>query len=315
MTLTHVILVCDESGAKGYAVANNLDTDEIGVFAGVMVPAELLPTVREEFDHIVSRYAPADNKLHITDLSREAQDALRNDTYELIRKHRLPCFYEAIHLAGFNNAHGPLVAAVEKARQARTSSVRMSENPVTAPSLHVTLFEGIFSKVVAFCMERQKSRLHVEVWTDNVDQPIALEFEKAARKLTDYSPTVNNVTGYDTETKKVRRGYVKVGPSQNAALPVSIEHFELKTIGDSNGLVVAADVLANSLHHLFKSRPDDERYTALNTPEAFARHPLQNCLDSFESWEGYNFTDTYYRHPRDPAREEAPEKTKAKPTD
>lgn len=308
MTATHVILACDESGAKGYADENNLNTDEIGVFAGIMVPSELLPTVQLDFDQLVVRYASADGKLHITDLSKEAQEALRNDTYELIRKYKLPCFYEAIHVAGFNNAHRHVVDTVDAARRRRNSTVKMSANPVTSPSLHVMLFEGVFSKVVAFCTERKKLQLHIEVRTDNVDEPIAKAFEEAARKLTDYGATVKKVTGFDTVTQKVMSGRVEVGPSPEAALPVTIENLELKTVDDSDGLVVAADVLANSLNHLFKNHPDEERYTALNTPEAFVRHPLRECLDSFYNWQGYNFTDTYYGHPLAPApRDESEE--------
>jgi hypothetical protein len=163
------------------------------------------------------------------------------------------------------------------------------------------LFQGIYGKLIAFCMERGRTHLHIEVRTDNVDSPIVTEFEKTAQKLTDYGVTIKTVTGFHPVSRQVVRGTVTVGETPAAArLPVTIENLELRVVGDSDGLVVAADVLANSLHHLFATRPDGEKFRALNTPEAFARHPLRDCLDSFWRWDGYNFTDTYYRHPQDP---------------
>jgi len=39
-----------------------------------------------------------------------------------------------------------------------------------------------------------------------------------------------------------------------AHLPITIEHLELHVMDDSDGLVVAADVLANSLVYLFRTR-------------------------------------------------------------
>src|SRR5690242_3955667 len=82
--VTHIVLACDESGEKGYANATDTETDEIGVFAGIMVPAELLPKVASEFDAAVRPFASPDGKLHITDLKPEDQAALRNTVYALI---------------------------------------------------------------------------------------------------------------------------------------------------------------------------------------------------------------------------------------
>ena len=63
-----VILYCDESGAKGYADQDEAYPGEVGVFAGIMVPDELLATTRIEFDRIAAHYATEAGKLHIADL-------------------------------------------------------------------------------------------------------------------------------------------------------------------------------------------------------------------------------------------------------
>ena len=66
-----VFLYCDESGAKGYADNDETELGEVGVFAGILVPEEILATVKPAFDQIAKRYKPAEGKLHIADLPLE----------------------------------------------------------------------------------------------------------------------------------------------------------------------------------------------------------------------------------------------------
>ncbi len=304
---THVILACDESGAKGYADVNDIASDDIGVFAGIMVPASELRMVQPDFDALAKKYAAADGKLHITDLSKEMQEALRLGVYELVRKHRLPLFYEAIHVAGFSFIYKTMLEAVQAGRQEQNSPIKISANLPPAPSLHVELFSGLYSKVVAFCMERDERRLHIEVRTDRVDSPIVREFAAATKKLMDYGPAVKDVKGFDIRTKEVVHGSITVGPVATQLQDIEITKFELNVRDDSDGLVVAADVLVNSLHYLFKHRPAKEKYRALNTRSAFAAHPLFAHLDTFFDWGSYSHPDTFYRHPSDPALSEPEE--------
>jgi hypothetical protein len=298
--VTHIVLACDESGAKGYAGGGEKYPGEVGVFAGLMVPGEKLVEAQSTFDALVTKYAPPNGKLHVADLPSDRQAALRTDVYDLIRNLHLPCFYEAIHVAGFDASHQNLLDAIAANPRPNRSAIKRSSNPKKAPSLHVALFQGIYSKVLAFCMERDRLNLHIEIRTDNVDDPIAKEFYRSARSLLDYGAKVKIVKGYDPVAKKVVEGRIETGaaaPSEQ--LPIMIDLLELEIKDDTDGLVVAADVLANSLNYHFKNRPADRLYTALNTPEAFATHPLYECLDSYWDWGVYNFTDSYYRHPLD----------------
>jgi hypothetical protein len=294
------MLACDESGSKGYADSDEAFPGETGVFAGLMVPAEVVAKVASEFDAVAAKYATPGGKLHITDLSPENQAALRNEMFGLIRSHKLPCFYEAIHVAGFHRAHKELSALVDKARASHTGPVIVSGGSAKPSSLHVALFQGLYGKVLAFCDERDKRRLHIEVRTDRVDSPIVKHFQGVANELLDFGANITRVTGFDTETKKIVEGSVTVRTNAER-LPITVEHLEFKVVDDRDGLVVAADVLANSLDYLFRTRPPEEKFRALNTPDAFHRHALKDCLDSFWNWGGYNFSDSFYRHPRDPA--------------
>ena len=301
-----IVLACDESGAKGYADVEEAFPGEVGVFVGVLVAVETLPVVTSEFDALVRAYAPADGKLHIADLSPGQQSELRSDVFGLVTRHALPCLYEAIHVRGFSQTYTHLKDAVEGARNKRRSATKMSGRAgPPAPSLHTTLFEGLYSKALAFCMEKGHTAVHIEVRTDQIDAPIVRDFRTVAEELLSTKAVIRRVTGFDPGTKSVVEGEIRVGArSTEGLLPIEVTHLELNVVDDSDGLVLAADVIANSLTHLFHNRPDGERFMALNTPQAFASHRLKGCLDVFKSWGEYSLSDTFYRHPNDPALSE-----------
>lgn len=300
-TTTHIVLACDESGAKGYADRDEAAPGETGVFAGLMVPADHLDIIAPEFGAVAQEYASDDGKLHITDLPPDRQHALREDIYALIKKHRIPCFYEAVHVAGFHRAYTEHKQVVDQARAARQSQIKMGSPRSVAPSLHAALFQGLYGKIIAFCLEREKLRLHIEVRTDRVDAPLVKNFEDTARDLLAFGARIERVTGFDPARKKVVEGTLEIGAlPEDVQIPVVVEQLDIRTVDDSDGLVVAADVLANSLEYLFRSRAPAERYRPLNEPEAFKDHPLKASLDSFLRWDGYNFTDSFYAHPKAP---------------
>jgi hypothetical protein len=116
--ITNIIMACDESGSKGYADRDEAWPGEVGVFAGILVPADALNAIAPCFDAVVRRFATNEGKLHVTDLPPEKQEALRSEMFNLIKAHKLPCFYEAIHVAGFHQAHHEVNELVDRARAA-----------------------------------------------------------------------------------------------------------------------------------------------------------------------------------------------------
>lgn len=157
--------------------------------------------------------------------------------------------------------------------------------------------------MIAFCEERKREELYVEIRLDPVDEPIVKMFSESANSLLNIDPKTKNVTGFDPITQKVVSGSVssKISWPDELRINVTVRSLELKVVDDSDGLVLAADVLANSLVHLFHNRGDGEKYRALNTREAVTLHPLAKQLDSFWNWgSGDLVGDRLYRHPKDP---------------
>jgi len=303
-----VILACDESGAKGYADQDEQRPGEVGVFAGLMVPEELLTDASRRLEDAVSTHRAADGKLHITDLDAAAQTELRTRIFDVIRELQLPCFWYAIHVAGFRDHH---LRLEEIHAQTRHEIATRNPNPRVKRGsarnepelLHNALFQGLYSNIVAFIEERRPGQVEIEVRTDRIDAPIAELFRKESAELLDDSPRTSTVSGYDTVDKKVVRGSITTSMTYPASMKIETEvtALTITPTGDDDPLVVAADVIANSLSHLFHQRSSADLYSDLNRPEAVRDHPLADALDSYRNWGGPDLMgDRLYRHPKAP---------------
>lgn len=308
--LTKVIFACDESGAKGYANQDETYPGEVGVFAGILIPEECISATSPKFKEIYDRYKPTSGKLHIADLRDHLKEALRQDIYQVIRDFKLPCFWYAIHVAGLHASHKSMEViaqtAKERLQEANGGSgprVKRGSPRSNPASMHVELFTGLYGHLIALLEERQRKEVDIEIRTDQIDNPIINDFEAVAKELFSEDPTVKKAKGFDTVTQTLVEGAIRVELKLPPAMRIEVvvRSLSIKPVRDEDGFVLAADVLANSLNHLFKNRKDKERYSSLNTPEAVAAHPLATHLDAFINWGiGDIVGDRLYRHPRAP---------------
>jgi ribosomal protein L30 len=141
---THIVVACDESGAKGYADRDESCPGEIGVLAGLFASYDVIVRIQPEFDAAIRPYIRPDGKLHITELTPEEQAALRETLFELVQRHQLPCFWEAIHVAGFHHAFRAVRSVVDQAKGARRSPIKISARGAKPSSLHIALFQGFY---------------------------------------------------------------------------------------------------------------------------------------------------------------------------
>lgn len=304
-----VFVYCDESGAKGYADQQETFPGETGVFAGILIPEQRHACLSQKFDAIAQRFKPAQGKLHIADLPQEQKGALRQALFDEIQAANLPCFWYSIHVAGLNEYYTKQREASRNRRVAmdaqRTSPARVKTGSVREelPSMHVELFAGLYAHIVAFLLERDRRDVELIVCTDQIDTPLAKQFHKIAAELLDTNTKITNVTGYDTMAKKVVHGKVSVTTHYPAEMkiPAIISSLNIQPVSGDNGLILAVDVLANSLNYLFKNRTEAELYAPLNNREAVMRHSLYANLDSFRQWgTGDIIGDGLYRHPKAP---------------
>ncbi|MBN9361779.1 MULTISPECIES: hypothetical protein [unclassified Devosia] len=306
-----IVLACDESGAKGYADRDESFDGEVGLFAGIMVPESHLTVVEADLQSVVQAYKSVENKLHIADLAPPQQAALRAEIYAVIRKHSLPCFWYAIHVAGFHAWHTTQQEAVKRAKAIAAAASSQpgrfkGGSPREEPeSLHVALFDGLYAHLVAFLEERDCKEVDIEVRTDRVDNPIVKNFEEVATRLLGDMTYTKMSKRFDTVTKALVEGQIRISAHlpESLQLGLRVRSLQINAVeDDTDGLVLAADVLANSLVYLFTQRGSAERYRRLNWPSAVKDHPLAGHLDAFNNWgDGDVVGDVLYRHPKAPA--------------
>lgn len=306
--MAKVYFYCDESGAKGYADRDEAFPGEVGVFAGIMVPGECIADVKPLFDVIAEQYASACSKLHIAEIPNEQQDAVRSAVFAAIRDSRLPCFWYAIHVAGLHNDFSSAKtsrlqgdAAMKAARDGAAPRVKHGSPRDDPRSMHVELFVGLYSHLVAFLLERDRCDMEVDVRIDQVDTSLVERFHKLAEELLGAEFTDAMVTGYDTAAGAIVKGHVssKTLWPREYGLPKPVRSLAIESVSDRDGLVLAADILANSLHHVFTNRSSAGLYGPLNCTSAVEAHPLAQHLDTFRDWgSGDAVGDGLYRHPK-----------------
>ncbi|WP_457309518.1 hypothetical protein [Sphingomonas sp. UYAg733] len=298
------ILACDESGAKGYADQDEQYSGQVGVFAGLLVPESILAQTEAALEAAIAPHRGTDGKLHITDLLAPAQASLREGLYEAIRACRLPCFWYAIHVAGFHAHHNRMIGLLEDAAdQARAlgNLVKTGAPREKPDSLHVELFRALYGHMVAFIEERSPGEVEIEARTDPVDTPIAKSFRREADQLLDTAPRKTVASGFDPVANKVIKREMRFETywPEELRITTRVKSLDLKIVSDADPIVVAADVLANSLYHHFRNRGPDQLYADLNRPIAVADHPLAKSLDAFCNWGGGDLVgDRMFRHPK-----------------
>ena len=126
-----IVLVIDESGAKGYSTKEEKSSGEIGVMVGYLIPKEHLSLARNLAISCFSSIT-SNTKIHLTDLTREQQKAARNIVYTMFSNNELVWFYNAIYSQGFYESHN------------KESRGGLEEKEL----LHSKLFSGVFLKAL-----------------------------------------------------------------------------------------------------------------------------------------------------------------------
>jgi hypothetical protein len=293
-----VFLIIDESGAKGYSDKEESYDGEIGVIAGYLIPASYLDLVKINFESIKSKYL-TDAKVHVTDLNTQEQSSIRQEIYSFIIETNIICVYEAIHTQGFYENYDRLASLIENNKRNLRSSVKVSSRK-NKELLHEHLFQGVFGKALAFCIDQFGEEFELKVITDRVDESIKKRFIESAEELINVGKEhETKVTGFDTSTKKVVEGSI-VSRIDNAQEVIGdFSKIKYSIDYEDSGLTLAADVIVNGLNHHFKSRSALDVGLNLNDRVAVNSHPLKNIIYGlWDSTESNYFSDAVFMHPK-----------------
>jgi len=292
-----IFLIIDESGAKGYSDKQETYQGEVGVMAGYLIPEKYLVYVQETLENIKSKYFSS-GKVHIADLSSEEQASLRSAIYEFFIESNIICISEAVHSQGFYDYYNRLKKNREKTKESNRSNIKTSSN-TRKESLHECLFQGIFSKGVAFCIDQFGYEFRLNIITDRVDDSIKQRFTNAAEELLNVGEErVKITTGFDPSSNTVVKGSI-VSNIENAK-EVLGDYSKIKySINyQDSGLTLAADVIANSLNYHFKNRPVTDLGENLNDNNAMQNYPLLKLMYGIWDSDEVNYvSDAVFMHP------------------
>ena len=160
------------------------------------------------------------------------------------------------------------------ASQAKAMShtrVRIPEDP-SQSRVEEELITGLVLKLDAFCEANQRYR--VDLFFDEIDEGLAKLYRKAMDRTGNISKTKHVVKGWDPETKSQVQGEISF--QAHASFPLDTQHLgDLHVVGKADPLILAADIVTNSLNDHLRRLPSD---AFLNRPSSIAGWELESSV-------------------------------------
>ena len=255
-----IVLVIDESGAKGYATVREQNPGEIGVMAGFLYPEEEIIRMESMFDSVIDFHRSNGNaKFHITDLDAESQTKLRNDIFSIFREKKFQWFYVAIYAEGYH--------------QSEFSPGRGSQDRKAL--LHAELFEKILIHSICMSSSIQIKNLDLMVKTDNIDSGVIKIFISKAHRISNiFIRRKRQIFKYvrDKETDNVRKEIAEISV-QSETIP-KFDDINVDVTCEYSSLTIVADILANSVNYYLRQNQKKTINTYINNKQAIKDHPL-----------------------------------------
>lgn len=275
-----VLAFIDESGARGYS--RNLEADrdpEIGLMCALLIPAGHVENYRNAFLPGYKRFLDAmpDNaKLHITDAFTLGNEcwatiarSVRSEFHRLIHCLQIYVVYDARRLAVERESHERQKTLVSQAKKLRRSPIRISDRP-SQSKVEDELVLGLALKLNAFCQDFGYQK--VDLWFDEIDNRVAQRYSKLVAEISNISDSRYVVKGWNPETKSKVQGEISF--RIHASIPLDALFLgELHVVGKKDPLILAADIVTNSLYDHLLSLSSG---ACLNRPSSIEGWTLEN---------------------------------------
>ena len=270
----------DESGARGYSRKLTPARDhELGLLCALLVPAPRVEEFRNAFRPGYQQFVdamPDGAKVHITDAFASGNErwaavaeAVRAKFHGLVRRLEIRVVYEARRLAVERDAHALREGLLPRANAARRSPIRIPDRPSQA-TVEDQLIVGLALKLDAFCDDFECRG--VDLMFDELDAKVAQRYGHAVDRTRNIGRSTHRVKGWNLLTKSPVEGEI----SFQGDAPFSLHtRFlgELRVAGKRDPLVLATDIVANSLYDHLVGLPA-EAY--LNRPQSIAGWELED---------------------------------------
>ena len=267
----------DESGARGYSRRLTANRDhELGLICALLIPARRIEEFRNAFRSGYEQFLnamPDGAKPHITDAFTPGNEhwgtvacSVRSEFHQLIRCLQIPVVYEARRLSVDRNSYEHQEHIVSQAKETRRSTIRISDR-VSQSRVENQLVLGLALKLDAFCENFRRRR--VDLLFDKIDGKAIRDYRAVVDRTRNIGRSRHVVRGWNPETKSQVRGEIFF--EAHAPFPLNTRFLgELHVMDKTDPLMLAVDIIANSLYNHLLSLPSD----------AFLNHP-----SSIDGWE------------------------------
>ncbi|HCE4735512.1 TPA: hypothetical protein NGU80_004705 [Vibrio parahaemolyticus] len=259
--MDNMVLVLDESGAKGYAKNDEKFDGEVGVMAGYLYTEQEIADIERMFGQFTSPFSKStDGKFHVTDLDELDQKKLRDAIFFAIRKTKMQWFYKAIYSKGFHQSE------FKEGRGGQQDNKKL---------LHVELFENML--IMSLCMAHSvgKKNLKFLVKTDNIDSGTLKKFESAASFIRDiFLQNEREIFRYVNDNGKYQKEIAHTSITSDS-IP-KFDNISIEIECELSPLTVAADILANSVNYYLRKKQKDSLGISLNNREVIKAHPVSD---------------------------------------
>lgn len=261
----------DEAGNRG--MVRNLtsaDDHKFGLMAALVFPDDMHEEAVRLFTPAFEKFqsaAPAGAKLHITDAFKPGNEdwaavatEVREEFIRLILDQRPMIVYGARRFKLSRLMHENNEKMRTQAREGRRSKIklvggnrpsdwRIEDDLVQSLSLRLDGFAELASEA---CDVKQ-----IDLLFDETDAQVAQRYEASIQRTRNVSNSVKSVRGWDPEAGEQVEGMISM-TIENAPFRVDTKYLgDIRVIGKSHPLVLAADIVANHLHHHLSQMPAD----------------------------------------------------------
>lgn len=238
----------DESGEKGFLDSNFSDSD-IGLIAGIALPARVVGAFEPEANAILSRLDMSGvDKEHATELFKDGKNLdVKNALLDFLRnRDEWLLIYEAIYPLSLFMAEESTRNLFAKHKPANPR-VKISKNEKRL-RIYTALLKGIIVKLDEMCRIEGSSEL--SMISDRLDEGIHKEAIQTLDYLKQETHT-QTVSGFDTETRKVVHGKIE---SRVEGFDFTVRHIVgIKTELTPSCMTIVADVISNTLFRHLRS--------------------------------------------------------------
>lgn len=302
MTRPLFLLICDESGAKGYSDKAEKGLESLGLAVGLILLESQVRVLEAAVNNLREKYISSDNlKFHLADIPADRQEPLRKDVFNIVKSINARLVYNSIQKEGMNRWH-------EKQKKLNDDTVERNkacgygvQSRNSKENMLVRLYEGVISRFFAAIIDHfvPDGSFDAQIIFDNNDDNILKSVENGISELIGFQYSV------ETELKATRFNY-KSGSLEKAS-GISKSMFDvpenLRADGLNNitctyeineTLAIIPDVVANSLLYYAKINLQKQPELSMNTADLISGHPLADYFVSMSGPDSYDFFGAIY---------------------